>query len=318
MSIFRQHFSTIENRARLLAITEGVAVMLILGSTLVFVKLALVSMGPLTIAAFRYVLAFLLLFPFILRRGVSKHWSSRLWFRFFLIGLSFYVVGNGFVFLGLKYIPATTGSLLLSMVPLLVLFAGIFWLKEIPTRWQLSGVLVGLTGSVLFFSPGFRAGELPGIGIFAIGLLGNAAFGILGREVARDGLVDTLSLTAIPLAFGAVILLPLAFLFEGWPGFSLVSWSIVLLLAMLNTACVYTLYNHALRVLKAFEMSIFTNLTPLVTALLAWLLLGEQLSLVQIIGIVIVIIGVVLVQWGRKKPEAEPARLASSRRSSDI
>jgi len=293
-----------EKTARYVAIAEGVLVTLILGSTLVFVKMALDYLGPLTITGLRYCLAFLLLLPFLPRHGVVTRWPSRLWIRLLFIGLGFYVIGNGALFWGLKYIPATTGSLLLSLIPLLVLFAGILWLKELPTRLQTVGVVVGLAGSVLFFSPGFKAAEPLGMAIVAIGLLGIAAFGIIGREVARERRVDTLSLTAIPLAFGGGILLPIAFSIEGLPEFSAKGWVFVLWLAVINTACVYVLYNHALRELAAFEMSVLVNLTPLVTAFWAWFLLGERLGIIQMIGMVTVIAGVVLVQWGKQNPEA--------------
>ncbi len=75
-------------------------------------------------------------------------------------------------------------------------------------------------------------------------------------------------------------------------------WGLVLWLAIINTACVYALYNHALRTLAAFEMSVILSLAPLVTALWAWLLLGERLVTIQLIGMVVVILGVALVQWG--------------------
>lgn len=139
--------------ARSIAIAESIVVTLLLGSTLVIAKGALHSVGPLTLAALRYCVAFLLFLPFLLRRRGREGWPSSLWLRFVAIGVSFYVVGNGALFLGLKYLPATTASLLLSLVPLLVLLAGIVWLRELPTRLQASGVLVGLIGSALFSRP---------------------------------------------------------------------------------------------------------------------------------------------------------------------
>ena len=136
-----------------------------------------------------------------------------------------------------------------------------------------------------------------GIAIVSMGLAGVAAYGMLGREIARERQVNTLSLTAIPLAFGGSILLLLAFVIEGFPEFSVAGWLLVLWLAIINTACFYTLYNHALRTLAAFEMSVILSLSPLVTAFWAWLLLGERLATIQLIGIVILILGVALVQW---------------------
>lgn len=57
-----------------------------------------------------------------------------------------------------------------------------------------------------------------------------------------------------------------------------------------------------MRTLKAFELNVLANITPLATAFIAWLLLRESLSLRQVVGILIVVGGVSLVQWaGRFK-----------------
>lgn len=283
---------------RPLAISEAILATAIWASSFVIVKIALPHMGPLTIAALRYFLAFLLLLPFTATRNkkVIHSISSHLWIRLFIIGISAYAIGNGALFWGLKYLPATTVSFLMSISPLLILFAGTIWLKEMPTRWQITGVITAFFGSTLFFSSGLRSGETLGIAIVAVGLIGFTAFGILGREIARDKQIDTLSLTAIPLGFGGGFLLLVALLLEGLPSFSLISWGIVVWLAIVNTAVGYTLYNHSLQILTALEMNVILNLAPLGTAVLAWLILGETLASIQIIGMVTVIIGVILVQ----------------------
>lgn len=286
--------------ARLIAVSECIAFTVIAGSTLVFSKIALDFLGPLTITGLRFFLAFLVLFPFMFFHNRLANISSPLWFRFLFIGLSLYVVGNGALYWGLKYVQATTASLLLSFIPLLVLLAGIFWLNEIPTRLQVAGVIVAIIGGILFFSPGRKVGEPLGIAIMSIGLIGNAAFGVLGREIAREQKVDTLTLTAIPLAFGSSVLIPVAIFVEGLPRFSVTGWGLVLGLAVVNTVCAYLLYNHALRILPAFELSAILNLTPMVTAIWAWLFLSERLSSIQILGMVIVVIGIVVVQLCRK------------------
>jgi drug/metabolite transporter (DMT)-like permease len=286
-----------EGRARV-AIAEGCLVTLILGSTLVIAKRALGNFGPLTLAALRYLIAFLLLLPFMARAGTGpRGWPPAVWRRFALIGISFYVVGNGGLFLGLKYLPATTASLLLSLVPLLVLVAGVLWLRETPTRVQMIGVAICVAGSALFFAPGLRGGRPLGLLIVAVALLGNAAFGVLGRASLRADAVDPVALTAIPLAVGAAILLPIALTTEGPPRLSWGAVLALLWLAAINTAAAFFLYNYALRTLTALEMSVLLSLTPLVTALGAWLVLGERLRPVQIGGMIVVVAGVMLVQW---------------------
>jgi drug/metabolite transporter (DMT)-like permease len=289
---------------RLLAISEAILVTSIWSSSFVFVKIVLPYMGPLTIAGIRYFLAFLLLLPFMVarRRKASNSISSYIWIRLFVMGICAYAIGNGALFWGLKYLPAATVSFLMSISPLLILSASMIWLKEFPTRYQVVGIIIVFIGGTLFFSIGLSPGEPVGIVIVIAGLIGLIAFGILGREIARNKKIDTLTLTTIPLGFGGSFLLLVAFLVEGLPGFSMLAWGVVIWLAIINTAVGYLLYNHSLKILTALEMNATLNLAPLGTAGLAWLLLGETLTILQIIGMLIMIIGVVLVQRAWVKP----------------
>jgi len=288
---------------RAVALIESALATIIWASSFVFVKIELEYMGPLTIAGFRYFLAFIILLPFLVHKRVSQKEkiSGKLWLRLLAIGLSAYTLGNGALFWALLYLPATTVSFLMSLLPLIVLFGSVFWLKEIPTRWQVFGVVLSFIGSGLFFSVGFDPGASVGIVIVLIGLIGFMMFGILGREIAREKQLDTLTLTTIPLAIGGGFLLAIALLLEDIPVFTPESIGIVLWLAVVNTAAAYVLYNHSLQVLTALEMNVMLNLTPLGTALLAWLILGESLGPIQLVGMLVMIVGMVFVQRVRNK-----------------
>jgi drug/metabolite transporter (DMT)-like permease len=67
-------------------------------------------------------------------------------------------------------------------------------------------------------------------------------------------------------------------------------------LALINTAFAYFIYNRSLQLLTALEMNVLLNLIPFATALLAWILLGETLSFIQILGMIVVVTGVIFVQ----------------------
>lgn len=290
---------------RVLAIAEGLAVSLIWASSPVVIKIGLGHLGPLTLAGLRYFIAFLLLLPLMVKKnGWRNNPAPGYWLRLFFMGLCAYTFGNGALFWGLQYVPATTGSLILSMVPLPVLLSSILWLQESPTWWQVIGLVVTLGGSILFFSPGSGPGEPLGIAALSAGVVAFAGFSILGREVARGKSVHTLPLTTIPLGFGGGLLLAVAPFVEGTPYLSPASWGIVLWLAVVNTAIGYLLHNHALQELTALELNVLLNLAPLATALLAWLLLGEWLTPVQMTGMVTVIAGVFVVQWRKRETEA--------------
>lgn len=285
-------------RARAWALVESVLVMLTWASSFVLVKLGLNFMGPLTIAALRYFCGFALLLPLVLHRGGPlRAIPGSLWLRFLLLGLSAYTIANGAYFWSLKYIPAITGSLILSFIPLFALLGSILWLKEFPTRRQWWGMLVVLAGMAFFFSWGWQGAHPLGIALALLGTVSFALFTLLGRDLARARQVDVWTLTALPLGLGGGMLLPIALAVEGAPSGAWEGWLVVLALAVFNTAGAYVAYNHALQVLTALEMNVILNLSPLVTAALAGAFLAERLTILQGVGIVITIAGVFLVQW---------------------
>ena len=57
--------------------------------------------------------------------------------------------------------------------------------------------------------------------------------------------------------------------------------------------------------LTALEVNVMMNLSPLATAGLAWVMLGERLEWIQLVGMLVVIIGVALVQWHKREPSME-------------
>jgi len=291
-------------RNRSLAIIAALLTAAIWSSSFVFVKMLLPEIGPFSIAGLRYFLGSVLLLPWVAKEMPALRQISRQGcIRLLLLGISSYVIGNGIFFWALEYIPTTTASFMMGLKPLLVLLAGIFLLKELPTRLQILGIAISLSGSIVFFKDGVTGGDPIGLVIAGVSILGYASFGILGRSLARDYQIGTLLRTAIPLALGGGLMLLGAIPIEGIPHLSPRGWALVLILAVVNTALGYILHNYAIKVLFAFEMDIFLSLAPLGTAVLAWLLLDEVMPAHQILGMFIVIFGVGLVQAASERSQ---------------
>jgi len=290
---------------RLWAIVEAVAATLIWSSSFVLVKLTLDSVGPLTVTGLRYALGGLLLLALMpLRRGTVLPITKlprRLWLHLGFMGLTVYGLGNGAFNLSLNFMPATTVSFLAAFTPMFIMIAAIFYLQEIPTRGQGVGLVTVLGGSTLFFGTGSGTLSWLGLGLALVGLASFTHFGIVGRTIARNRQTDTMTLTALPLVLGGFPVLVLALAVEGIPRPDNTALIVIPVLAVFNTAVAYLMYNHALKQLTALEVNVIFNLSPLGTAVIAWFLLGEWLLFSQIIGMVIVVIGVTVVQWQRRR-----------------
>jgi drug/metabolite transporter (DMT)-like permease len=80
------------------------------------------------------------------------------------------------------------------------------------------------------------------------------------------------------------------------PELSLGNWLLVIWLAVINSAVAFTLWNHTLRTLSAMESSILNNTMLIQIAILAWIFLGESISLLKMAGLLLAAFGTLIVQ----------------------
>ena len=227
--------------------------------------------------------------------------SGRGWTRLVILGLLFYTVTQGAQFVGLASLPSVTVSLLLSLTTMVVALLSIPMLAERLSPLQWFGVLLNLVGVGIYFYPvSIPAGQVVALIVVIVGVLANALSSILGRRVNRERDLSPLSVTAVSMAIGAVVLLVAGILIEGRPQLSPTHWGIILLLAVVNTAFAFSLWNHTLRTLTATESTIINNTMLVQIAILAWVFLAEGLTTKAIVGLVVTAIGAVLVQLRRR------------------
>ena len=288
-------------RRRIAAIGKMLVVVLVWSSSFVGVKVALSYAGPLTIAAYRYFFAFVLLLPWLVRRkGVSLHLGAWHWLRFAAMGIAQYTIGNGVLYIAMRTITATTGSLALCFLPIPVSLLGYLLLGERVTLVRLTGLTLTVVGSLLYFSNGLAPGEPRALLLLGVATLCASAFPVLGRQIAKESNLSAAVVTGFPLGIGGGVLLVWAFLVEGIPRMPLIGWGLVLGLATINTLLPYLLYSSALRTLHAIEANIFVSLTPLGTSLVALVSLGEQLAPLELVGLVAMVCAAVLVQFRKR------------------
>lgn len=290
--------------SHLVAVCQALLVTFLWSLSWVLIKIGLHDVPALTFAGLRYTLAFLFLLPLFLRFGgktVLKGLSWRDWAGLITLGLVYYALTQGAQFLGLSLLPAVTVSLLLNLSAPAVTLFGIFWLGERPTGGQWAGMALCLAGIGIYFNGALPSGaQLIGLVVMVIGLLANAASSILGRGLNRQQRFSPLTITTISMGIGGLTLLAAGSSTQPLPDFTNGSWLqsglIVVWLALVNTAFAFTLWNNALRTLSAMESSLINNTMLAQIAPLAWIFLGEGVTVVQLLGLVLVGLGVLVVQ----------------------
>lgn len=283
---------------RKIAIIKVLITAMLWGTTYVLVSMGLQEMGPLMLAGIRYTLAGLLLLPVLKSNHLDLREYKQYFWQLAALGVFSFTLGNGFVGFALEYLPSTSVSLMSNLSAPLIMIAGAFFLKESPAPIQVIGILIVFAGMALYFNPREFAGLNIGYLFMAISLLSFTIYNLLGRYLARSGAMPFLIQTTIPFIIGGGILIVLALVLEGLPVFSLRSILIILFMVLFNSITGYLLYNQALAELTAIEVNIILKLSPFFTAVYAWVLLGETITSMQILAMVIAFAGIYLVQKG--------------------
>ncbi|MBV6400819.1 MAG: hypothetical protein CNIPEHKO_01113 [Anaerolineales bacterium] len=296
-----------------IAVFQALFVVFLWATSWVFVKIGLKDIPPVTFAGLRYFTAFLILAVFLLFSEAKyevKQLSKRMWQRLVLLGILMYAATQGAVFVTLDYLPAVTTNLLMSFSTIGVATLSIFWLSEKPNWLQWGGILLAISGAMIYFLPvSIRQTQMVGVIVGLVGMATNVVSSVLGREINRAEAHHPLLVTVISMGAGSILLLVAGFAIEQPPVMTLQGWGIILWLALANTAFAFTLWNHTLRTLTATQSSVIGGTMMIWVPILAYFFIGENITSKEILGLVVTGIGTLIVQL-RKFPS--PKNLTDS------
>ncbi|MCW5874325.1 MAG: DMT family transporter [Anaerolineales bacterium] len=284
------------------SIWQALLVTFLWSTSWVLIKIGLGEIPPLLFAGLRYGLAALMLLPWLLRpsgRGELASLQRSDVLALALLGLVMITITQGAQFLALAHLPAHTLSLMLSMSTPVIAFLGVLFLGERLRGLQWMGVAVSIMGAFIYFGRLGAASSL-GLSIGTLGVLATSIGAIQGRAFNRKTRLSALTVTALSISVGAAALLALGLAYEPWPTLSGRELLIIVWLAAVNTAFAFMLWNQTQRTLQAAESGVINNTMLIQIAILAWVFLGERITLIQGVGLLLAAAGTVLVQWKPK------------------
>jgi hypothetical protein len=270
------------------------------------VKYGIPYAPPFYFIAIRMAIASLLLFIAISFLRRSQPMTRSILWPSTLIGLTLHGAYLGGCFFAVsRGMPAGVAALIVSLQPVLVsLFAAKYLNEPLKARAVL-GLILGLVGLFVVVIPrinmtGDNAISLVAVAASVIGLLGGTSGTILQKKYG--GAIPTLAGTSIQYAATALVLLVLALLFEEpnitWsPEFiGALTW-LVLALSFGAILLLFFLLSHG----SAASVSSLYYLVPAVTAIIAYFMFDEHISVISLIGTAITVLGVWLVVGKQKE-----------------
>jgi len=227
------------------------------------------------------------------------------WWRMLVLGCLNIGIFQALLFVAAYRLPGGVAATAGAVQPLLVVLFSWLAFGEKPSKRAVVAAIAGFVGvGLLVLSP---AARLDGVGV-AAAIIGAASMGlgtILTKRWKRPA--PLLVFTAWQLMVGGILLLPIALIVEG-PFAQLTPTNLLgfLYLGLIGTGLAYAIWFRGIDKLTATAVSYLGLLSPVVAALIGFIVLNQTFTPVQLVGVAIVLISVLIGQQTRQSSRHLP------------
>jgi drug/metabolite transporter (DMT)-like permease len=298
--------------SRLKVVLAFTAIYLIWGSTYYGIKEALTGFPPFMLGGLRFALASAIMFGMARVQGLAVIPESGLW-KALVVGFLLLFVGNGAVVWAQQTVPSSVAAIAIAVAPLsFTLIDRPQWGVNFRSPATLVGIAAGIAGVWLLFrerlgaqvtEAGFEA-EATAIAVLALGILAWPA-GSVWSKYNPVRLSNTAN-SAWQMLTGAACFLAVSAARGEWEGFSfaavpLNAWIAEAYLVVFGSIIGFSAYVWLLSVRPATQVSTYAYVNPVVAVLLGVSLGDERLGASEIIGLGVILAGVLLINWARRR-----------------
>jgi drug/metabolite transporter (DMT)-like permease len=266
----------------------------------IWFKIANKAFSPITIVFLRLVISIILLTSYLLIKKkfvkIMKE-DRKLFLMLALFEPLFYYLGESF---GLTYVSATVGSVLISTIPVVATIGAWIIFKERLKVINYIGIIVSFLGVVIFVvnKNGALTLNIKGFSLLVLAVFSASGYNLtLSRLVGKYGPVFIVN---VQNTIGAILFLPvfLIFNFKDFVNspFTLNSFIPIIELSVFASCGAFILFAYSVRNMGITKANVFTYFIPIFTAFFSFLILGDKLTLQNIIGMIIVVSGLIMSQ----------------------
>jgi drug/metabolite transporter (DMT)-like permease len=270
------------------------------GVSFVSTKALLVTLDPFSIIVFRFGIGALFLLSIILLQRNRLVVSFKYIPHLIVLGVFGVFVHQVLQATALLAINASSAGWIISFSPIFTVILSMLFLHEKMNIKKAVGMILAIFGVLLVTTSGsgqsFEIQINIGFILMLISTLNWAVYSVLLKrlKIPYPPLVVTFYMSII----GLVLTTPFLIRNKGWEALSLLNyteWAHLLFLGVFVSGIAYWYWGKALEVLEASKVSMFLYLEPITTLIAAVLLLHEKVFFINVLGGIIIIIGVVIV-----------------------
>ena len=282
------------------AILMGLAFAAMWSSAFTSARIIVEFAPPLTALALRFLVSGIIGVGVAWGMGQSIWLSRRQWVGVLIFGVCQNALYLGLNFVAMQTIEASLAAIIASTMPLFVAFVGCVLMGQRVHPLGIFGLIAGAIGVTLIMGVRLEGGvDLFGIILCSIGVvsLTIATLAVLGASSGGN----VLMIVGLQMLVGSAILWGPALMLETFN----IIWNWQLIVAFIYTTCVPGLlatwvWFVLVGRIGAVKASTFHFLNPFLGVAIAAILLGERLSLVDVIGVVIIACGILAVQLSKQ------------------
>lgn len=292
-------------------------VYIVWGSTYFFIQMAVADFPPFLLGALRFLLAGIFLTAWCVIKGEKLFGIPNIKHAV-ISGILLLFVGNGIIIWVEQTVPSGLASITVSSAPLwFVLLDQPKWSENFRSRSIILGMIIGLAGVIMLFSEQVSASlegnggvEMGTMALLILASIAWAAGSLYSKYKSSQG--STMVNTSWQMMAAGIAFLPGVFVrgeLNGfaWGDVSADAWLALLYLVFLGSIAGFSAYVWLLKVRPAMQVSTYAYVNPVVAVLLAVFFANENITLIQILGLVIILGSVLLINMAKYRREKTAA-----------
>ncbi|WP_211321401.1 EamA family transporter [Pedobacter nutrimenti] len=305
--------SSTKTASPILVYVAFATVYIVWGSTYFFIQKALTGFPPFILGAFRFILAGLILMSWCKLRGENV-FDRKSIKTAVVSGLLMLGVGNGIVIWVEQVIPSGLVAIMVASAAIwFVILDKPKWGENLRSKSTVAGLIVGFIGVIFLFGEQLlqtlntpqSTFQIISMCLLVIGPIGWAAGSLYSKHHADNKISVSAGTAWQMLAAGFAFLLGSLLNAEHkhfqWSEVPAEAWLSIIYLILFGSIAAFSAYVWLLTVRPATQVSTYAYVNPVVAVLLSLLFTTEKISLIQVLGLFIILASVLLINLAKYK-----------------
>jgi len=256
---------------------------------------------PFSLNFYRWFFAWLILAPFTIPEIIKKKdYIISNYKLFIVLGVTSITIFNSIVYYSLNFTQVISGVLMISTIPVMIMFFSSILKIEKTNIFQVIGVILSFLGVIIIITKAnfeilknlnFNKGDIT----MVIAMLSWALYSTLLKKQKYE--ISQLSLLQVVMSFGLIFLIPIYFI-EYQLGFRItLEKPFILILSyvvLLPGLASFILWIKGISIIGANRSGVFLHLMPIMSAIMAMIIFNEKFMFYHMLGACFIILGILL------------------------